>query len=127
MNETAEPIALEEVPTAKRAPSAESRELKARVQKLRIGGPSARGKSFLSGVTWLPWILCAVLALAWAGVGLRTYNAGPRDDVGPVTAPTSSGSGSNSSGGNSSAGIAIAPVKGYLVPAQQIVPRPVRA
>ena len=124
MNASDEPVALLEAPAPKPM-SAESRDLKARVQKLRIGGPSARGKSFLAGVTWLPWILCAVLALAWGGVGLRSYRPGATDDdSGPVAAPTNkSGSGNTSSG--SSSGIAIAPVKGYLVPAQQIAVSPI--
>ena len=132
MTETAEPVALIEAPPpAKRAPAEpDTRDLKARVQKLRIGGPSQRGKSFLSGVSWLPWILCAVLALAWGGVGLRSYRATPGDtETGPAP-----GTGNNSTGGstNSSSGgtsptnsIAIAPVKGYLVPAQQIAVSPI--
>ena len=129
MTETEEPVALVELPTAKRATSTESRDLKARVQKLRIGGPSARAKGLLAGITWLPWILCGVLALAWAGVGLRSYKNGPSvdDTAGPVTASTnksSTGTGSTS-GGESSGGIAIAPVKGYLVPAQQIAVSPI--
>lgn len=129
MTEIDEPVALVELPTAKRAPSTEARELKARVQKLRIGGPSARAKGLLGGITWLPWILCGVLALAWAGVGMRTYRNGPAvdDTAGPVAAPTNksnTGTGSNS-GGESSGGIAIAPVKGYLVPAQQIAVSPI--
>ncbi len=125
MNPSDEPVALMAAPAAKPM-SAESRELKARVQKLRIGGPSTGGKSFLAGVTWLPWILCAVLALAWGGVGLRSYRPGSTDDDGgPVAAPTNkSGTGSSTSSGGSS-GIAIAPVKGYLVPAQQIAVSPI--
>ena len=125
MNVTDEPVALMEAPATKPI-SAESRDLKARVQKLRIGGPSAGGKSFLAGVTWLPWILCAVLALAWGGVGLRSYKGGSSDDdSGPIAAPTNkSGTGSAASSGGSNA-IAIAPVKGYLVPAQQIAVSPI--
>ena len=116
MPDTAEPIAL----------TAESQALKARVQKLRIGAPAARGKSFLAGVSWLPWILCGVLALAWAGVGLRSYRPGSQtDDGGPVAAPASTGGSGSTTTGGSSAGIAIAPVKGYLIPAQQIAVSPI--
>ena len=126
MNETDEPVALIASPVAKRSQSTESRELKERVQKLRIGGPTSRGKGLLAGVTWLPWILCAVLALAWAGVGLRSYHAkSSDDDTGPVTAPSNKSGTGGASGGNSSGGIAIAPVKGYLVPAQQIAVSPI--
>ena len=132
MIETAEPVALIEAPTAKRAPAEpDTRDLKARVQKLRIGGPSLRAKSFLSGVSWLPWILCAVLALAWGGVGMRSYRATPRDDdSGPVSAgngnnSTSNSPNSSSVGTSSTSSIAIAPVKGYLVPAQQIAVSPI--
>lgn len=124
MTQLDEPVALLE------ARPAESRELKARVQKLRIGGPGGpRGQSFLAGVSWLPWILCGVLALAWAGVGMRSYrNTGtPTDTDGPVTPSTnkSTATGSTSAGGDSAGAIAIAPVKGYIVSAQQIAVSPI--
>ena len=126
MNETAEPVALIEAPAfAKRAPTVESRNMKERVQRLRIGGPTARAKGLLGGITWLPWILCGVLALAWAGVGVRSYRMAPTEaDTAPVTASTNK-SGGSSGGGPAAQSIAIAPVKGYIVPAQQIAVSPI--
>ncbi len=126
MNETAEPVALIEAPAfAKRVPTAESRDMKERVQRLRIGGPTARAKGLLGGITWLPWILCGVLSLAWAGVGVRYYKSSATDtDSGPVAVSTNKSSGS-SGGGSASQSIAIAPVAGYLVPARQIAVSPI--
>ena len=126
MNETAEPVALIEAPAfAKRVPTTESRDMKERVQRLRIGGPTERAKGLLGGITWLPWILCGVLSLAWAGVGLRSYKMTPTDaDNGPVAVSTNK-SGGSSGGGTASQSITIAPVKGYLVPAQQIAVSPI--
>lgn len=69
-----------------------------RVQQLRLGsqlGAEPRGRRG----SWLPWVLCGLLAVSWVGVGVRWYRsaAASSDDTaaGPVVAqrqPSSSAS-----------------------------------
>jgi HlyD family secretion protein len=108
-------------------------ELINRVKGLRLDGALAAGKSSRGvGPVWLPWVLCAVLALAWAGVGIRSYKkpaeSGDTAALGPAV---SSGGGSSTTGARANDGPAGAAgtiqleVKGYLVPAQTIAVTPI--
>lgn len=117
------------------AAPAPSEDLRERVKKLRIGGPGegrGGGKgSFLGRVVWLPWLLCALLALTWGGVALRTYKNGPaKSDSGAIVTDNSTG-GSNTSGGSNTttggvpAGTIKVEGKGYLVTARQISVSPI--
>jgi HlyD family secretion protein len=146
MNDHADPVALqtatppEPPPRAARAPlpAEPSADLRDRVKKLRIGGPGegGRGKgSFFGRVAWLPWALCALLALTWAGVALRTYKNGPPKGEGGDLI-VSDGSNSSTSGGSTptqgSGATASVPAgtirvegKGYLVTARQISVSPI--
>lgn len=151
---TDEPVALEtathpevatlppsEAPRAYRAAppvsptSAPTSDLKDRVKKLRIGGPGEKGGSgkgaFLGRTVWLPWALCALLAITWGGVALRTYkNAPSKEEGGGLVVSESSGGGSGqsssgSSGGSVPAGTIRVEGKGYLVAARQISVSPI--
>lgn len=112
-----------------------SPELRDRVKKLRIGaggdGKGGGNGSFLGRTVWLPWGLCALLALTWGAVAMRTYRNGPAKDDGDGAIVTDSGgsSGSTSSpGGNATpapAGTIRWEGKGVLVTARQISVSPI--
>ena len=63
-------------PTESR-PSANG-ELADRVQQLRLDNQLGTGKSTGSGGSWLPWVLCGLLAITWVGVGVRWYKTAPQ-------------------------------------------------
>ena len=48
-----------------------------RVQRLRLDSQLGAVKSGGGGGSWLPWVLCGLLAVTWAGVGVRWYKAAP--------------------------------------------------
>lgn len=63
-------------------------ELVHRVQQLRLDGQLGRGAAGGNRGSKLPWVLCGMMAIAWAGVGVRWYKAaGVVGD--PLTAPAS--------------------------------------
>ena len=124
MSESAIPVAH---PVGANGTPSENRAMLDRVQQLRLDDRLGGAKSARTGSGWLPWILCGVLALTWAGVAVRSYkNAPDTPAVGPATATPAASDGSP--------GVATAPVaagtvqlevKGYLVPAQQIAVSPI--
>ena len=116
MTDKADPVTLEAAPPPRPAPAPASAngELRERVQKLRIGNGPAKGGG--GRVAWLPWLLCAALALAWGGYAVRNYSQkGVAADTAPTaaSAPVDPGTGPELS------------VKGYLVPAKQISVSPI--
>lgn len=138
--EPATPPAAPAPPLARRTPppvsaAAEpSAELRDRVKKLRIGGPGEGGSkgSALGRAAWLPWLLCAALALTWGGVALRTYKNAPTKEEGGGIVSESGGSGSPGSTGGSGSGNPAAPTgaikvegKGYLIAVRQISVSPI--
>ncbi len=98
-----------------------------RVQRLRLDSQLGNVKTGGSGgVTWLPWLLCGILALAWAGVALRTYrNAPAKTDTSEETTPTQSNTSAPSTTPTVEGGTVQLEVKGYLVPAQSIAVSPI--
>lgn len=119
---------IEPTATARPAPAVNG-ELVHRVQQLRLdnqvgaGAKAARG----GGASWLPWVLCALLAFAWAGYAIRGYRNAPPAPAGEPAAPAAATTASMTS----STAAAVVPgtiqleVKGYLVPAQQIAVSPI--
>ncbi len=111
-------------------PPAAGSDMAARVQQLRLEpqlGAAARGRPRGS---WLPWLLVGLMAVAWAGVGIRFYrngNSGPPaapspGDAARATPPPASGT-QSSPGTNPSlppAGELILQIKGNIVPFLQI-------
>jgi HlyD family secretion protein len=130
-------------PRATRAPAPisasanASPELRDRVKKLRIGGGGSGGGgkgSFLGRTIWLPWALCALLAVTWGAVAIRTYRNPPKGDDGGGAVVTdssggSSGSGATTGGGNSSVPVPTGTIrwegKGVLVVSRQISVSPI--
>lgn len=114
------------IPTAARSAEPANGELLNRVQQIRLDDQLGRRPAG-GGTSWLPWVLCVLLALAWAGVAIRSYRNAPEPDSSAASAPSD---GKAASGGSSAAAgpvdaAAIPPVKGYLVPARQIAVSPI--
>jgi multidrug resistance efflux pump len=103
-------------------------ELRNRVQQLRLDNQLG-AKTGSGGASWLPWTLCAFLALTWAGVAVRSYRAAPHDSAAVAEPTTSPGTKTTASAATASptteAGTIQLEVKGYLVPAQQIAVSPI--
>ncbi|MCU0703297.1 MAG: efflux RND transporter periplasmic adaptor subunit [Fimbriiglobus sp.] len=126
-------------------PPATDDDLRDRVKKLRISGQGGSGGgggkgAFLGRVAWLPWLLCGVLALAWAGVAIRTYKMTPaREEGGTVvgtpppggagTTPAANTNTNANAGGSAPASVAPGTIrwegKGTLVTARQISVSPI--
>ncbi|MBL8867886.1 MAG: efflux RND transporter periplasmic adaptor subunit [Planctomycetia bacterium] len=109
-------------------------ELKNRVQQLRLNNQLGTDRgSGRGGAAWLPWILSLVLAVTWAGVGIRSYRNTPVNDLVNPNGTTDPDRAKESSKTiqvpNTStpvvAGTIEVEVKGYLVPAQQIAVSPI--
>ncbi|HET6572170.1 MAG TPA: efflux RND transporter periplasmic adaptor subunit [Fimbriiglobus sp.] len=109
-------------PTAARPTEPGNGELVNRVQQIRLDAQLGRRPSG-GGTSWLPWVLCALLALAWAGVAVRSYKNAPDRDAG--SAGSSAGATGPSAAAPADAAVAIPPVKGYLIPARQIAVSPI--
>jgi len=128
---------LEDAPT-RVVPSANGTahgELLDRVQQLRLDGQLGAAKDARPrNAPWLPWILAAALALAWAGAGLRTYR-NPGNDGNFAAAPaggtSTAGSAPNASAGSptpaAAPGSVLMAVTGYIVPAVSVAVSPIDA
>lgn len=115
-------------PTEALAPSANG-ELVDRVQQLRLDGQLGKGGGGNRG-SWLPWVLCGMMAVAWAGVGVRYYRTpAPSGDAsgapgnakagGPGGAAPSTGAQPNNTPA-AAPGELLLQVKGTLTPFLQI-------
>lgn len=107
-------------------------ELKNRVQQLRLNNQLGMDRGGgRGGAGWLPWILCLVLAAAWAGVGIRSYGMKSNDlvDAGATVPgekkPDTAANATSGTFTTAVAGTIQVEVKGYLVPAQQIAVSPI--
>ncbi|MCZ2344221.1 MAG: efflux RND transporter periplasmic adaptor subunit [Bacteroidales bacterium] len=106
------------------------RDMLDRVQQLRLDNQLGGAKSARTGSTWLPWILCGVLALTWASVAIRSYRnptavAVPSTNTAIPQSTGESPSAPPSPTAPVAAGTVQLEVKGYLVPAQQIAVSPI--
>lgn len=84
-------------PTSAPAAPSTNGELINRVQQLRLDDQLGRGAGGGGRGWWLPWVLCALLAVAWVGVGVRYYRGagangpgasagtGPSGETNPAT------------------------------------------
>jgi multidrug resistance efflux pump len=133
MNDEADTVALEHATPsrpANRLPAEANGDLRDRVKKLRIGGGDSGGGgkgSALGRVAWLPWLLCGVLALTWAGVAIRSYRNAPAatDGGGAVTAVASSSPAGSKPSISAGSGTIQLEQSGYLVAAKQISVSPI--
>jgi multidrug resistance efflux pump len=98
-----------------------------RVQQLRIKDDLGSANRSSRGA-WLPWVLCGMLAITWAGVGVRWYKTVESDKS--ADAPVANGTAAPKTGG-SAGPAAVAPgeiafnLKGNLIPSLQIAVSPV--
>ncbi|VTR90815.1 Secretion protein HlyD family protein OS=Pirellula staleyi (strain ATCC 27377 / DSM 6068 / ICPB 4128) GN=Psta_2961 PE=4 SV=1: HlyD_2 [Gemmata massiliana] len=103
-----------------------------RVQQLRLDGQLGAGKNSRGGGgALLPWVLCGLLAVTWAGVGVRSYkNAGQKaDDTASApqgTAPAASSTNTPQPAGPSAVaeGELVTQLKGNVIPSLQITVSP---
>lgn len=106
-------------------------EMRNRVQGLRLDSQLAASKASRGGGTsWLPWVLCLVMAAAWAGVGIRSYKAGAFNsntttEAGTTTGPPTGSKPVAAPAPGVPGGSIQIEVKGYLVPAQLISVSPI--
>lgn len=125
-------------PPAATSPASADGTLADRVQQLRLDrqlGSNEGGTRSRS--VWLPWLLVILMALAWAGVGLRVYREGglPGNGSGTAAAPpaapaTGSASATSSTASAPStnrlppsaptAGELLLQIKGNIIPSLQI-------
>lgn len=119
-------------------PSTKNGELVHRVQQLRLDSqPSGQMKSGSSG-SWLPWLLCAIMAGFWILYGVKIYKnpgtpvsnlatASGSDRVSePRPAAGNDNTSSTSTGSSSSApGDIVLALKGNLIPPVQIAVSPI--
>jgi HlyD family secretion protein len=109
-------------PTESRLGPSTNGELADRVQQLRLDNQLGAAKSG-GGGSWLPWVLCGLLAVTWAGVGVRWYKAAPqREDVNGVPAPSTGTTPGAPQGGppGSQPGAMVTQLKGIVIPSLQI-------
>src|SRR6185503_10126051 len=79
-------------PSEPRLAASANGELANRVQQLRLDNQLGMGSGRATGGgSWLPWVLCGLLAVTWAGVGVRWYKAAPRSDEPGATPAGSTG------------------------------------
>lgn len=102
-----------------------------RVQALRLDNQLAAGPARNSG-SLLPWILCALLAITWVGVGVRWYKSVPQSALAPTGQPAPSGSGlapnlpppSSGSQPIVAQGEMVIQLKGIVIPSLQVTVSP---
>ncbi len=118
------------IPTDSRLGASVNGDLADRVQQLRLDNQLGAAKSG-GGGSWLPWVLCGLLAVTWTGVGARWYKTAPTKDDAPSAAPAAStGTGPLPSAPASSGAPAIAPgalvlqLKGIVIPSLQVTVSP---
>ncbi len=115
------------IPSESRLAASANGDLADRVQQLRLDNQLGTGRGSSGGGSWLPWILCAILAVTWAGVGVRWYKSptqqgetAPGAAPAGGTAPTMSGSGPQAV----EAGALVTQLKGIVIPSLQVTVSP---
>lgn len=97
-------------------------ELLNRVKQLRLDNQlGAAKKGGGGGATWLPWMLCLLLATSWAFVAIRYYKT-TKDDS-PTTAGTDASATAKSAAPET--GQTLVESKGYFTPAHKISVSPI--
>lgn len=109
------------------APPSTNGELINRVQQLRLDDQLGQAKTGGSRGSWLPWVLCGMMAISWAGVGVRWYKTadaavgvGGPAPTGPAAAqPAVTATGAHEQPAAPS-GALLLQIKGTLIPFLQI-------
>ncbi|MFO0797356.1 MAG: efflux RND transporter periplasmic adaptor subunit [Gemmataceae bacterium] len=103
-------------------------ELVNRVQQLRLDGQLGTDTGSRRGGSWVPWILCGLLALSWVGVGVRYYRqptaARAAEGGEPAAKAPATSAAPAASGPAAAPGEVLLPLKGNLIPYLQIAVSP---
>jgi HlyD family secretion protein len=94
-----------------------------RVKELRLTGKVEGSSAKAGAARWLPWVLCAFLAVGWAGFAIKYY-AGTRTKADEGASGAASKGGSSGTKPSMTDTVALE-VKGYLIPTQQISISPI--
>lgn len=112
------------IPSESRLGASVNGDLADRVQQLRLdnqlGTGSGRGTS---GGSLLPWILCGILAVTWAGVGVRWYKNVSQQSDAPA-APAASTGPTSGTVQTVEAGAMVTQLKGIVIPSLQVTVSP---
>ncbi len=102
--------------------------LRDRVKELQLSNQLGAGRvaKSRSSTAWLPWLLCILMALAWAGVGIRWYKsgAGKSENGAPSGEPAARGP-ATSEEQRVSRGEIVLENTGYIIPSHTISISPV--
>ena len=72
-------------PSESRLGASVNGDLADRVQQLRLDNQLGAGTGrATSSSSWLPWVLCGLLAVTWAGIGVRWYKSAPQKEDAPT-------------------------------------------
>ncbi|MBA4066518.1 MAG: hypothetical protein C0501_23000 [Isosphaera sp.] len=97
-------------------------ELIDRVQQLRLTPQLGAGAAGSSRGSWLPWVLCGMMAVVWAGVGVRSYRTAGKADAPAGAAPAAApaGAAAQPAAAQPAAGELVIQIKGIVIPSLQI-------
>src|SRR6266545_3305096 len=112
-------------PTDSRLGASTNGELADRVQQLRLDNQLSTGRS-VGGGSWLPWVLCGLLAITWAGVGVRWYKSAPqKEDVNGAPGPSTGATpGAQPGAPTHEPGAMVTQLKGIVIPSLQVTVSP---
>ncbi len=103
-------------------------ELVNRVKELRLDGQLGTQTGSGRSGSWVPWLLCALLAVSWVGVGVRYYRqsstARPADGGEPAAKASGASAAPTAAGPAAAPGEVLLPLKGSLIPFLQIAVSP---
>ena len=115
------------IPSESRLGASANGDLADRVQQLRLDNQLGAGTRGTGGGSWLPWILCGVMAVTWAGVGVRWYKTAPQQADAPGAPVASAGAAPGVPGGSApaaEAGAMVTQLKGIVIPSLQVTVSP---
>jgi multidrug efflux pump subunit AcrA (membrane-fusion protein) len=108
------------IPSDTRLGASVNGDLEERVKQLRLDDQLAAGKARGGGGSWLPWVLCGLLAVTWAGVGARWYRSAPAREADSPSAPPSGSAAPQSGAAAVAPGTLVTQLKGIVTPALQV-------
>jgi HlyD family secretion protein len=94
-----------------------------RVKELRLVGKIDGNPAKAGAARWLPWVLCAFMAVGWTGFAIKWYLGTRANADEPTGASASKGSSALAKRGIGD--VVALEVKGYLIPTQQISISPI--
>src|SRR5262245_9629086 len=112
-------MSLPTEPHANGSPPAADAALVNRVQQLRLNdqlGTAPRK----GGGSWLPWVLCGLLAVSWAGLGVRGYRSPGAADDAPGGPRPAAAPGPGQPPAAAAAGEILLQLKGNIIPVTQV-------